>query len=161
MTLGRIFISLALLLSQAPEQLTESKKADIERLLKLTTAPVLTQMISEIASKDVTESLKVAIPDLPEAAQKAAVEETRAVVTEFANEFLEELYPTYNRLFTHSEIREMLSFYETPLGKKMLNAAAVLDTEGRSLAQKNVKALYPRITARVIERLQKEGVKMR
>ena len=161
MTVGTVLISLSLLLPQVVEEQTESKKADIERLLQLTTAPVLTQMISEIAIRDLTESLKVAVPDLPETAQKAAVEETRAVVREFANDFLKDLYPSYDKLFTQSEIREMLVFYDTPLGKKMLNAAAVLDADGRAVAQKNVKALYPRITARVVERLEKEGVKMR
>ena len=156
MTLGTIFISLSLLLSQAPEQLTESKRMDIERLLQLTTAPVLTRMISEIAIKDVTDSLKVVFPDLPETAQQAAVEEARAVVREFANDFLTDLIPAYNNQFTHSEIREMLAFYDSPLGKKMLSAAPGLEAEARSAAQARTKALYPKITARVLERLQKQ-----
>jgi hypothetical protein len=161
MVFRTILISLSLLVSQAPEQLTESKKIDVERLLQLTTAPLMTRVISEIALKDLTDSLKVAFPDLPETAQLAAIDEARAVLREFTNEFLKDLYPAYNVLFTQSEIRELLAFYDTPLGKKVLSAVPVLEAEGRVAAQKQVKALYPKITARVLDRLRKQGVRVR
>lgn len=162
MALGTIIISLSLLMAQVgtpprEEQLTESKRADIERLLQLTTAPLLKQSVSNVVMKDLTESLKVAVPDLPDTAQKSAIAEAQLVIGEFANEFLKELYPSYNRLFTQAEINEMLAFYDTALGRKMLGAASLLESEGRAAAEKNVRTLYSRVTQRVIERLQKEG----
>jgi hypothetical protein len=139
------------------EQLTETKRADIERLLRPTTVPILQRLASDIAVTDVTDSLKAVIPDLPEAGRKSAIDETNLVLAEFANDFIKEIVPAYNSLFSHSEIKEMLAFYETPIGRKMLSAATSLESMAKSAAQKSIDPLYPRLTQRVISRLQKEG----
>jgi hypothetical protein len=139
------------------EPLTDSKRADIDQLLQLTTASLLVQLWSDIAVKDITESMTAAMPGLPATATDVAVDETRKVIRDHANEFLKQFYPVYNKLFTRAEIRELLTFYKTPLGEKLRGAAPLLMSEGLLAGQKEAKTLYPDITQRVIARLQKEG----
>jgi hypothetical protein len=161
MVLGTLVISLTLLMHQVSAQeeaLTEAKRADIDQLLQLTTAPVLIQLVSKIAIKDVTESLQAAMPGVGQAALTSATEETQLAIREFATEFLKDLHPAYNSRLTHAEIREILAFYKTPPCPKLLSAAPALQTDAELAAQKRVRDLYPRITQRVVERLRREGL---
>ncbi len=90
---------------------SEAKRADIRKLMEITGSGDLgVQMASQMIP-----SLKQMAPELPEA---------------FWSEFMAQLdvdklvelcIPSYEKHFTHDEIRELLKFYETPLGKKMIS----------------------------------------
>src|SRR6478736_2301904 len=108
MFVGTIMISFLLAMPHArvvaqEEPLTDSKKADIDQLLQLTAAPLLVQQWSEIAVKDIMESMKAAMPNLPGTATDVAVDETRKVIRDHVNEFMKQFYPVYNKLFTQAE----------------------------------------------------------
>jgi len=66
---------------------------------------------------------------------------------------------THGRFWVATE--EVLGFYQSPLGQKLLSAAPELMTESRPTIENKVKELYPRITSRVLERLKKEGFPLR
>ena len=89
---------------------SDAKQADIRKLMKVTGAAnlgeqMMTQMLPMLKQNS------TGIPD------------------EFWTEFMSEIdmsklvelcIPSYEKYFTHDEIKGLLKFYETPLGKKMI-----------------------------------------
>ena len=68
-------------------------------------------------------------------------------------DLINELVPIYDRYFTESEIKDLIKFYESPVGKKMvLNQPLILKdsmTVGQNWGMK--------IGQEIVEDLQKEG----
>ena len=52
--------------------------------------------------------------------------ETKELTKKIVNEEMVRLYETH---FTHSEIKDMIAFYESPTGKKMLEKTPELTTD--------------------------------
>jgi uncharacterized protein len=134
----------------------DSKKADISQLLALTSAAAF-KPVWDLAVKDVTESLKLAVPDLSPEAIAAARDETLIVLREHNQDFEVRMYSVYDRLFSPEEIKELLQFYKSPLGQKVIQAMPILTKEAAEAGKEMGKTLYPTITQRVLARLKKEG----
>lgn len=134
----------------------DSKKADIYQLLAMTNAAAF-KPVSDLAVKDVTESLKVAAPDLSPEAIAAATDETKIVLREHLKDFEVRMYSVYDRLFSPEEIKALLQFYESPLGQKVIQVMPTLTTEALEAGKEMSTTLYPTITQRVLARLKREG----
>ena len=44
--------------------------------------------------------------------------------------------PAYNKYYTHNEIKQLIIFYETPLGKKVIEVTPFLTQETMAIGQK-------------------------
>ena len=141
--------------AQAPPTV-DSKNADISQLLAMTNS-VSFKPVSDLAVKDVTESLKLAQPDLPPEGITAATDETLIVLREHLKDFEVRMYSLYDRLFSPDEIKELLQFYKSPLGQKVIQTMPALTTEAVEAGKAMGKTLYPTITQRVLARLKREG----
>ncbi len=65
--------------------------------------------------------MKQAIPDVPDEFW------TKFLAKVDANELVELIVPIYAKHFTHDEIKQLLAFYQTPLGQKMIaNQPAIM-----------------------------------
>lgn len=62
-------------------------------------------------------------------------------------ELLREMVPIYRRHFTHNEIRELIRFHESPIGRKMAQVTPAITQESMA------------VTMRLGERLQAEIMK--
>lgn len=116
----------------------------------MTSAAGVMKPVSDIAIKDMTESLKEADPDFSPEAIAAATDETLKVVEEHTKEFQERIYPVYDRLFSGEDVKELLRFYKSPAGQKMVQALPTLTVEGLAAGKEMTKTLYPKITQRVM-----------
>ncbi|MBM4153021.1 MAG: DUF2059 domain-containing protein [Kiritimatiellaceae bacterium] len=105
-----IVISAVTLCMSTYAETSDAKRADIKRLMEVTgSGELATQMLNQMIP-----AFKQIYPMIPD---------------EFWNEFVAELnmdelielcIPSYDKCFTHDEIKELLKFYETPIGKKMI-----------------------------------------
>lgn len=91
-------------------QTNEAFKQDTQKLIGIVSEPMFDTMIKPLKSMipqekfpDAEKEIKNAMPKLYEAMAKIYMEE-----------------------FTHNEIKELLHFYETPIGKKLASKTAVL-----------------------------------
>jgi hypothetical protein len=91
--------------------------ADVRRLLEITGADALgTQVMDQMFT-----ALKQSAAAVPEKVWQE-------VTDEFKSEFLKKggiadlLIPIYSKHFTAAEIRQLIAFYESPLGKKLIEA---------------------------------------
>lgn len=65
-----------------------------------------------------------------------------------------------HKYFTHVEIKGLLAFYQTPLGKKAGSLAPVMGQEGLVIGQRWGESLGPIVAQRIKARFKQEGFQM-
>ena len=122
---------------EMPDPAAVSKRADIKRLMEITDVRNLgIQIMNRI------------VHTMQKGRSEAPWDEFRA---EFdINEFIEMAIPIYEKYLTHGEIKQLIAFYESPIGKKlikvqpqmMMESMAVGEEWGKKLVMKIKKKLH-------------------
>ncbi|HEX7124434.1 MAG TPA: DUF2059 domain-containing protein [Thermodesulfobacteriota bacterium] len=147
----------------AAEPLTAAKGEDIRRLLQATGALSVAQLMSEAVVSQMSAALKRARPDLPAHVFDVLAETVNEVIAEemvARGGFVDAMILLYHRHFTHEEIRGLVAFYETPLGRKAGSLAPIMSQEGLRIGQQWGESLGPKIAERVKARLKQEGIEL-
>ena len=126
---------------------TASHRAAVARLMAVTRVRELTEQSAEamIASQ---------VKQLPQLAPYASV------LRDFYREQLNwsVLEPEYTRLylevFSEAELRELATFYESPLGQKMLAKMPLLMTRTNELTTRRMQAAMPQLMQRLQAAMQ-------
>ncbi len=95
-------------------------KSDVKKVLEMTGA---TSQI-DVAKKQI-------LGMIPEAKQTAFLKEFDATMPAYFDKITE----AYMQEYTHADIKEMIKFYETPIGKKIASKAGVLTEKSMEAAQ--------------------------
>ncbi|MDO9631497.1 MAG: DUF2059 domain-containing protein, partial [Humidesulfovibrio sp.] len=88
----------------------------------------------------------------------------REVVQMFTETFdapgglVDRLVPLYANTFTHQEIREILAFYQSPVGKKAVASLPQILREGQKIGQGLARDVAPELNRRIKAALKEEGV---
>lgn len=147
--------------SVSAQTLDPSFEADIKALMDATGAVALGTQMASLISGQIIDAMQKAQPNMPERAFALAKEVLDA---EFAKAFaapdglIASLIPIYARHFTPDEVRGLLAFYRTDLGKKTVTTMPTLMQEGAAAGQTWMMANIGRITAVLQERLKAEGL---
>jgi hypothetical protein len=146
--------------TQAPagDDLTEAKRADIEALLEVTGSLRVGQQMSELMVGQMTETLKQARPDIEPRLYDVLRDEVNTLLEESLPAFAELMVPLYHRHFSHEEIRQLLAFYRTDIGRKAIAVMPLLVQESMQLGQQWGLSIAPLIERRIRERFLDEGV---
>lgn len=142
----------------AADDLTPQKRADIERLLEMTGATKIGRQMAALSAAHMTQSLRQSHPQIPPRALDFLPEEVAAVFDANVGAFLSAMIPVYHRYFTAEEIKGMIAFYSTDLGRKAISAMPGLMSESMTVGQQWGQSLGPAIAERVRARLKKEGI---
>lgn len=157
-------MTLALLVAPAgAEQIDPAKRADIEKLIQITGPPDVTRQTSHFFIRQFSQTIQSSRPDLPAKTYQILSEEINRVVDEHITAkggFLDMVVPIYAKYFDHREIKELLKFYQTDLGKKTIKVWPLILQESMLLAQDWWKSLAPVIKEKVNERFKKEGIEL-
>lgn len=70
---------------------------------------------------------------------------------------MDRVVPLYNKHYTHSEIKTLIQFYETPLGKKVTALRPQIAKEGMVVAEEWINFLEPLLVQALARSLEKEG----
>src|SRR5262245_7297035 len=106
-------------MSCADEELTDAKRADIERLLHMTDALKIGRMFGLTVMSQFERTLRQLHPDIPAELFGVVREETQKTIDESVTEkggFMDQVISMYHRYFSHDDIKAMLAFYGTPAG---------------------------------------------
>ena len=156
-----LFIWLAIFASAScGEELTAQKQAGIEKLLVMTGAFDLGKQMSEATVKQMTEMLRKNRPDIPEKVLNVLPQEVNAVINENLDDFKALVIPLYHKHFTADDIKGMIQFYSTPLGKKTIQVMPQLARESMQLGMQWGRSIAPEVNNRVKARLSQEGYKL-
>lgn len=143
----------------AQEPLTEAKRADILQLMQVTGSAQLAVQFTDAIVKALTDNIKAVRPDIPPRAMDIVREEVTKLLQEQVGVLAEKVVPIYHQQFTHDEIKGMLEFYGTPLGRKMIHAMPTVLQQAMAEGQVWGKSLAPTIDDRLRIRFAAEGIK--
>ena len=124
------------------------KTAAAERLLEATHAA--DQALAAIEGQ--LPALRATNPGLPSVFWERFIAQARARKSEFQAT----LVPLYARAFQISELEDLLRFYNSPVGRRLLEVQPALTRESAQAGQ----AWAARISAEVRQQLAKEGVSL-
>ena len=155
---------LGILVSPAvADKMTAAKKADIEKLMRIIGPPDVTKQTSHFFVRQFSQTIKASRPDLPAKTYQILSEEINKVIDEHMTAkggFFDMVVPIYAKHFNHQEIKGLLKFYRTDLGKKTIKAWPLILQESMLLAQDWWKSLAPLIKKKVNTRFKKEGIEL-
>ena len=144
--------------ASADEALTPEKRADIERLLDMTGAIALGQQMSSVMVGQFTGLIKQANPNIPKELLDTLPAIVNSVIDENISTFKQAAVLIYHKHFSHDELKQMIAFYSTDLGKKTIRVMPTLMQESMRAGQQWGQLLAPEIERRVRARFKKEGV---
>ena len=145
----------------AADNISPAKRADIEKLMRITGPPDVTKQISNFFVRQMSQAIKASRPDLPARAYQILGEEINRVIEEQMTAkggFLDMVIPIYAKHFSHEDIKGLLKFYQSDLGKKTIKVEPLILQEKLALAQDWSKSLEPIIKNKINQRFQKEGI---
>ena len=126
-----------------------SKEDDIRKLLYATGAGKLGEQLMGQMFTTIRGTMK----QVPESVWDEITGEFKAEFT--AEKLIEMNVPIYSRYYSHDEIRQLISFYESPLGRKVTSVTPQLFREAYEVGTAHGHAVMQRI----FERLRSKGYK--
>lgn len=130
--------------SQTQPQTQNSEKINsIKELISITDAKNVTQQILNQS----VDTMKSQFPQVPQKFWN----EFKAGVN--ADELINRLIPIYNKYFTEEDIKQLIVFYQTPLGKKLISVNPQIARDSLIVGQQYGKE----VAQTVIQKLQDQG----
>jgi hypothetical protein len=127
----------------ASAKIDPAKEKDIRALLELTGAAKLGTMIID----QMFEPMKKMQPNLPAEFWTDLKKEMRP------DELIDLVVPIYDRQLTDGEIRDLIKFYNTPTGKKLVKVMPQLTQDSMAVG----KQWGAQLGARIMKRIQERG----
>jgi hypothetical protein len=143
------------------QTLDESYRSDILKLLETTGATKVGTQLAGLISGQIVAGLKKSHPEVPDRAVEVVQQVFDAEFSQIwvgPESLTEQLIPLYARHFTHDDVQAMLAFYDSPLGKKIIQVMPVLVQESFGIGQQWAEKQMPRITAVIESRLRADGL---
>lgn len=164
MTLVRsVVFAAALLAASCPalaQDVAPDKRADIERLLEMTGVLKLGQTLSQMMVAQLAEAVRAANPGIPDKLMQALPEEVNAVLVENTPAFVAMAVRVYDKYYTAADVKALIAFYSTPIGRKVIAVTPSLSQESMQIGMQWGQSLGPEIDRRIRARFRKEGVKL-
>jgi hypothetical protein len=138
----------------------EALRTDVLKLMDVTGASKIGMQFASFIAGPLRQALKQSQPDIPDRVWEIAKETIDAELTkafEGPDGLMPQVVSLYMKYFTHDDIRAMLAFYETPVGKKTIQVTPMLLQDSAIVAQQWAAKQMPAIIAAVQTRLKAEG----
>lgn len=138
-------------------EIPKESQSDIVKLLKLTGAEALGLQMGVAVTNQMIDALMAQDPEVPPKAVESIKDEINIVFAEEMPNLIMEIVPIYARHFTPDEIKGLIAFYSTPLGKKSIEAMPAIMDECLQAGQEWGTGLSTKLIPRLESRLKKEG----
>ena len=146
--------------SSAPSSGSAAAQQDkddvIRELIALTDAEQLEAIFSRQFIDRVANAVALFRPDMDPATMRVIRQEATAVIRErieSGDALYSVLYPVYEKHFNIFELNQLVEFYQSPLGQKLVRVSPELLTESLALGREWGLSLVPEIMERVQSRL--------
>ena len=161
----RAFAALGTLLAAAcaspPGNVPDTYRESVRELLRLTGSGEIGEQMANATFRAVTTSLRQSNPELPPRAiaiaREVAAEEFGALFADEAR-LLDAFVPIYRKHFSKRELDELIAFYRTPLGTKVVHAMPAVVEESNQVGQRWAQEAMPRFAGELQRRLLEEGL---
>ena len=161
-----ILATLSLLFGAAgvhADELTANKRAQIKTLLELTGVKAIPEQIASNTVQSWVPGVRQLDPKFPDkgfAVVRDAFAAALNAKADAAGGLVDQVTIVYHNAFTAQEVAELVKFYQSPLGKKMLASQAKVNGETFQTAMKWADSLSADVEQRIEAALKKEGLKL-
>lgn len=127
------YISISLLLGMLMAVLcvnaqTSDYEKDLEKFLSINGSTETYNIVYE----QILTQLKMSKPGVPDSVWSNLKTE---VFDNEVNELTKKMVPLYKKHFTHEDVKELINFYESPIGKKLVTKTPLLTQESMQFSQ--------------------------
>jgi uncharacterized protein len=135
-------------------------RTDIEKLMVITGSAEIGMQIASTVTNAFLDSFKQTQKDVP----PRAIEVIREVINgEFSKgfngpEIKDRQIALYAKYFTHADVKGLIAFYESDLGRKTIANMPDLMREGAAIGEDWAKSTMPRMLQVLEARLKSEGL---
>lgn len=140
------------------EQVQKAFHDDAQKLIQVTGALEIGQKLSDYFVGVLTSQVKKLRPDVPPEVPELIRTEVTAMVAESLPALVEQFIEIYAKYFTDEELKQLLAFYETPLGQKAIKVMPQMLQEDMLLGRRWGEALAPTLIKRITEKLKPHGI---
>jgi uncharacterized protein len=143
------------------QDLDPAFRADIVKLMDVLGTAKLAHQASSAVTQQMQQAIKAAHPDTPDRVfevVRQVSEEELTKAFDGPNSLISQMVPLYAKYFTHDDIKGMLAYYDSDLGKKAIAAMPALLQDSMKISKAWAAAANPRIRAAINERLKAEGI---
>jgi hypothetical protein len=135
-------------------------EADVVRLLEVTEAAKMAEQIAAQVTTAMFNGLRQASPNVPARAFEVIQEVVQGTIVSgysAPDGPLASVPAVYLRHLTHAEIQGLLEFYETDLGRKVIQVMPSITQELGAIGEEWATGLFPEVQAEVERRFREEG----
>ena len=101
--------------------------------------------------------MRMSNPGIPEPAIQLIEQETVAFFQEIAPDIMNKMIPIYAQFFTHEEIKQLIAFNDTEIGKKTIRIRPLLRQQLLEISYQYMDGAIPELMQRITRRLESEG----
>lgn len=132
-----------------------SKHEDTEKLMELVgTRDILRELFDQDIDAQI-EAMRRARPDVSDEFWEEFTAEFKRQAS--PDELMKAILPIYDKHFSHQEIRQLIAFYESPLGRKISTTLPEIQRESLEAGRVWGEQLGDRMNARLKQRLAEKG----
>jgi hypothetical protein len=153
-----LLASLLLLVPGAPAAaMDQQKHDDIAALMRLTGAADNMRRVIDLVFPQIMGSMKQLKPELPAALWEFLQREAQDEFERSVGELEEPTIAIYDSAFSGDEIKELLAFYESPLGRKVLVSLPNIQKQSLALGTVWGRQVGARVVARLRAKAKEKG----
>jgi|LWDU01.1.fsa_nt_gi hypothetical protein len=111
------------------------KEQDLQRLMKSMDVSKMPSQTAKIMIDQVIGFERRRNPTISTSEEKIITSVINDLILKHAPELFEKLTPLFGKYYTHSEIKELIVFFESPIGKKYNKVSLLMTLEIMPIAQ--------------------------
>ena len=133
---------------------TQEKKDDIRLLVVLMGNDKIGEQMAEMMVMGILNQMKQKYPKITKEAENAISRAINKVIKEESSRLTDRFSPLYDKHFTHSEIKELIKFYGSPVGQKFTANFQSLTIETMQAGQEWAVEIQPKLQQALEKELQ-------
>lgn len=147
----------------AEDAVSPERAADVKKLLEISGALQFPSAIAQEASAQISKTVKDKRPDVPPEAFTIISEEVNKVVGEEVTRkggYSDQLIQAYAKYLTAQDVKGLLQFYNSPVGRKFTATLPMLGREAVQVNQRFVQTVRGKLAPRLSARLGEKGINL-
>lgn len=143
----RLAVAAASLFFVALSANAQGKERDIRRAIELSrSAQIAVEMLDTLLAR-----FAVAVPGEPEGYWEKYRDPV--LVEELVASLVDLMVPLYDKYYTHDDIRQLIAFYDSPIGRKMIEVTPLMTRESLEVGE----LWGEELTMRIMDQLVVDG----
>ena len=142
------------------DNITEKKKQNIIKFMEITGTLDIGLQFSKMINAQLTKILATNNPNIPKEKYIIIEQVVNSVIennVKSENGLLKYLLPIYDKYFTNEDLENLLAFYQSDAGKKILKAMPNIMQESMVVGQEWGRSLGPVLIERLKTKFKSEG----